>query len=387
MQTFHQQFSPVNNTTLAHQRSKLVVERATNSLYGGAIGDALGGRYEFDREELLESDLAFYSQNATNTFSNSIQKGPALLPILGGGIWDLVPGQITDDTEMAMALASSLLQFGPITHEKTHLSELIARNYHRWYKSEPFDIGQATKNAVSHKTAEEMIAAAALYDNKCKRNFGSPNLSNGMLMRIAPLAISLIPTLDTSPNFTDSRELYDHIVSIVSQDTSLTHASPEALNFSVIYIILLAFAIRDGSLCSGIEFVRNCADKATGDAFKIFEAGLNPKSKLAHSPRTLIGDVRIAFQLAIRKACLVESGKLSFTEALISTIRLGGDTNAAIVGYLCGSIAPSHEIPDEWKESVRTAVGKDRERRDLQHSPNKLLRNLEDLAYRLINPT
>lgn len=396
------------------------LKRAINSLYGGAIGDALGARYEFDMENLLEKDLKLYSDGNKNTNSNLNKE---LLPLLGEGVWALYPGQVTDDTEMAMALAYAIIH----NKDVSVLDKDIANAYHNWYLSDPFDIGKSTKNALSKldklsgddkltfgknlerdenpvDLAEQMRLAATGFNNKCLRDFKKPNLSNGMLMRIGPLAIFIAGTLNSiaSKNYSNLSELMDNpnqgqniyelIKAIVKLDTSLTHASLEALNYAVIYVTLIAFAVLDGTLLTGLSFLNKYGEKSVGDAWLRLKEGLNPKGKLAHDPTDMIGDVRIAFQLAIRKAMLVDKGLMNFENALISTIRLGGDTdtNAAIVGYLVGPLIKEKAvIPHKWKESLKNAVilssndDKECKLRVIKHNPNKYLANIENLANSL----
>src|SRR5579872_4052820 len=69
------------------------------ALVGGFIGDALGGRYEFDKNYLAH--MATDTENDTK-----------FLDILGEGCWKLVPGQVTDDSELAVALAQNIIDNG-----------------------------------------------------------------------------------------------------------------------------------------------------------------------------------------------------------------------------------------------------------------------------------
>jgi ADP-ribosyl-[dinitrogen reductase] hydrolase len=64
------------------------VDRARGALLGLAVGDALGTTLEFSRRDTL----------------------PHHTEMTGGGPFRLRPGQWTDDTSMALALADSLIQ-------------------------------------------------------------------------------------------------------------------------------------------------------------------------------------------------------------------------------------------------------------------------------------
>jgi len=74
--------------------------------------------------------------------------------MLGGGPHNVTPGQVTDDTEMAISNALGILDSN-IPQNKTlpqDLSEInadfIAFRYRDWFRSNPFDIGITTKNSI-----------------------------------------------------------------------------------------------------------------------------------------------------------------------------------------------------------------------------------------------
>src|SRR5689334_22985960 len=97
-------------------------DRARGCVLGLAVGDALGTTHEFER---LQAP-AF----------PALATGP-LRTITGGGPFGVERGQVTDDTQLACCLASSLLATGRLDPE-----DLGAR-YLEW-KRHAFDIGQQT---------------------------------------------------------------------------------------------------------------------------------------------------------------------------------------------------------------------------------------------------
>jgi len=343
--------------------------RAINCLYGGLCGDALGGRYEFDQQNLMKNwDLKKFASEAN-------------WEILGGGVHHLAPGQITDDSEMAMALASAILKSKKVERSS------IAQAYHNWYLSDPFDIGKSTQNAVRHSNANQMIQAAKQFDQSCLQKYHDHNLSNGFLMRIAPLGVVCAGLINSQTK--NNSALVDQVIHLVAEDTSLTHPSLPALTYATTFVLLLGFAIIDGKIDRGVSVALKHL-KSHGDCFQILQAGLNiAKGRLAHDPKKQMGDVRIAFQLAIRKASLVQSGQMSFEEAIVSTAKLGGDTdtNACIVGYLCGAVAGA-TIPARWIQTVVSAVDQPdntQPRRAQAHQPNLLIKKIPDVSQILLN--
>lgn len=103
------------------------IERYRGSLSGLAIGDALGTALEFKPQ---------------GSFS-------PINDMIGGGSFNLRPGQWTDDTSMALCLAESLIErqaFDPIDQLERYL---------KWYRTgyvsstgTLFDIGTTTKQAM-----------------------------------------------------------------------------------------------------------------------------------------------------------------------------------------------------------------------------------------------
>src|SRR5262245_44086019 len=102
------------------------------ALLGMAVGDALGTTYEFERLE-----QAPYPTLATRPATD----------IVGGGPFDLAPGQITDDTQMAICIACSLLASRDAAAAASWFDWLnshdLAMRYVAW-SGHAFDIGNQT---------------------------------------------------------------------------------------------------------------------------------------------------------------------------------------------------------------------------------------------------
>jgi ADP-ribosyl-[dinitrogen reductase] hydrolase len=62
------------------------LNRIKGGLYGVAIGDALGGTTEFMTRSEVKNKYGYLTE------------------IIGGGVWDLEPGEVTDDTMMTLAV-------------------------------------------------------------------------------------------------------------------------------------------------------------------------------------------------------------------------------------------------------------------------------------------
>ena len=131
----------------------------TGVLVGAAVGDSLGAPFEFKR-------AGTYRQ----TFPNAELGGAG--EMIGGGSFRWAPGEFTDDTQMGLVLASSLIDNANVLDEL----DLFAR-WKVWAKSAS-DVGNTTRHALS-------------FDGPSKVVFSNPEMSagNGALMRTFPLAL------------------------------------------------------------------------------------------------------------------------------------------------------------------------------------------------------
>jgi ADP-ribosyl-[dinitrogen reductase] hydrolase len=134
-------------------------DRFTGILVGLGVGDALGTTLEFGPRRPL---------NNPHT------------EMIGGGVFDLEPGQWTDDTAMALAMGRSLLQ------EKAYQPLKILKEWIDWHRHGKhscngtcFDIGNATRSALN----------AFLRNPTAMPKIPPSQLGNGTLMRLAPVVL------------------------------------------------------------------------------------------------------------------------------------------------------------------------------------------------------
>ncbi|MEU6239427.1 ADP-ribosylglycohydrolase family protein, partial [Kitasatospora sp. NPDC047058] len=135
------------------------IERAAGTVIGSAVGDALGAPFEFGPADAF-----------TARFPASAAGGE----MCGGGGWD--PGEATDDTQMAVLVAESLVERGGLD-----LPDMFAR-FQRWAASEPKDIGLQTEDVLTNGLPWELAAAIHFQTNL--RAAG-----NGSLMRASTSAV------------------------------------------------------------------------------------------------------------------------------------------------------------------------------------------------------
>jgi ADP-ribosyl-[dinitrogen reductase] hydrolase len=141
------------------------IDRAAGALLGTAAGDALGAPYEFGPPRGPELEVA----------------------MVGGGPWE--PGEWTDDTSMAIAIAEVAATGADLRDEEA--LDALVRRWHEW-SQDAKDIGIQTRSVLraahwlglNARTARE--ASAALHERTGRTG------GNGSLMRTAPVALAYL---------------------------------------------------------------------------------------------------------------------------------------------------------------------------------------------------
>lgn len=271
--------------------------RARGCLLGQLAGDSLGSLVEFmDKEQIR------------NKYPNGVRL------LADGGPFHLKAGQPTDDSEMALALARSIIE------RKGFSVQHVTKAYKQWLDSEPFDCGVTIANAL-------------------KGRYSSTSESNGSMMRISPLAI-----------WGTGRSLFE-VLHWSARDANITHRNNVAVQATGLYAELLAYAIRHGGKPE--ELYAHLLDWI--QIVKGFEPSVIRCVKLAREAKPLdyqtkMGWVLIAFQNALWQMLHAPN----FEEGVVDTVMEGGDTdtNAAIAGALLGAIYGQDAVPAQWYETV-----------------------------------
>ncbi len=171
----------------------LTAGKAMGMLAGLSVGDALGAPLEFTPSREPEDYITRYAK---------------------GGVHDMDVGEWTDDTAMAVAMASAIIEQG------TFDPRAIMDNFVSWYmegkfipRGKCFDIGTTTIRALERY----------IKDPACpyKGNADPDTSGNGALMRIAPAIIA-------APDKTTA-------ITWATQQTLLTHGSEDAVLYSKIF--------------------------------------------------------------------------------------------------------------------------------------------------------
>lgn len=289
---------PVPATTEAAIR-----DRARGALLGLAVGDAVGTTLEFKPRDSYAP----------------------LQDMIGGGPFQLQPGQWTDDTAMALALADSLAQDAAL--DPADLMQRFVAWHERGRYSctgRCFDIGITTRQALGRWAAT---------GNPMAGSTDPKTAGNGSLMRLAPVALR---------HFRNPAMLRD----VAARQSRTTHAAPEAIDACVAFAEILADAIA-GATPSEVLRARS----GSAGAINTIMAGSwrgKPRAAVRSS-----GYVAHSLEAALWSV----GASSSFAEAVLRAANLGddADTTAAIAGQLGGALHGASSIPQSWRTRLAWA--------------------------------
>ncbi|MEA1071729.1 ADP-ribosylglycohydrolase family protein [Sphingomonas sp. LY160] len=278
-----------------------VRDRAAGALLGLAVGDAVGTTLEFKRRDSY----------------------PLLQDMVGKGPFRLHPGQWTDDTAMALALADSLY-VSPELDPADLMQRFVDWHERGTYSctGHCFDIGITVSSALN-RFKQDGNPYAGSTDPK--------SAGNGSLMRLAPVAIANL----------NSVERLRHVAAAQSRTT---HGAPEAVSACVGYAEMIAEAIA-GRTREDVLSARE--GDYSGAIGAILQGSWRGKRR-----EEMLSSGYVAHSL---EAALWAVGRTGdFRAAVLLAANLGGDadTTAAIAGQLAGALYGASGIPREWVEKL-----------------------------------
>lgn len=294
------------------------MDHAYGCFLGLLCGDAAGATLEFyNRGELTEK----------------VVKKAMTMP--GGGQLHVGNGQITDDSELSISLAFSLVD----KHPKNGFPlDTVASLYSKWYLSGPFDIGNTCRRAFSVRKSEDSSTSGL--SNKMMRYAMDSYISeaNGGLMRIAPLAI----WAHTEPQY-----IYTQYARL---DAMLSHSNIVCQDCNAVYVAAIVYLLKHhGDYKGAIDHLDDYINTFVFSKVKdwYFNDSLNIDDL---DCKTHMGHVQKAFVLAI----YFLRNNEEYESAIFKTLMKGGDTdtNAAIVGALIGALHGEKNIPIYMKNPV-----------------------------------
>ena len=283
------------------------MDRACGVLIGSAAGDALGAGYEFT------------------------YPAPDLVPQMkGGGLGRFAPGEWTDDTDQAVAIAR--VAATGVDLRNAPALDRIAAGFSEWMGTGPADVGIQTssvlRSAGRSASAVAMAAAARHVHEQNGRSAG-----NGSLMRTGPVALAYLD---------DPEGLVEAAMAI----SALTHFEDIAQEACALWCLMIRHTVITGDfpVFADVEAWMPHPDRwrdvlADAEAREPGEFTENGWS---------VGALQAAWS-AITHTPANDCAHL--VDALGTAIRIGHDTDtvAAIAGALLGARWGMSAVPAAWR--------------------------------------
>jgi ADP-ribosyl-[dinitrogen reductase] hydrolase len=261
-------------------------DRALAAFLGFAIGDALGATVEFMTKTEIAARHGVHRE------------------MTGGGWLRLAPGQVTDDTQMALALGRSLVRCGQFDVRD------VCEEFAAWLKTGPVDVGNTCRRGIRRYITQGTVEGP----------FFEGDAGNGAAMRILPLALATLGDPDRATAWT------------VAQ-CHITHHHPLSDAASLMLVRILHVLLSGGDR----RAVRDIAE-ASIDAHRAFRFEPYQGRSSAYIVDTMQTVLHFYFDTA------------SFSECVIRAVNQGGDadTTGALAAMLAGATYGLAAIPTSW---------------------------------------
>lgn len=276
-----------------------MIDRIAGCAVGAAIGDALGMPLEFGPPRPINALVR--------------EMLPRRLPA----------GTFTDDTEMALALAESLLACRPLDPAD------LAQRFVDWVRANPPDVGLHTGQVLSRIAAGQdwgQVMEATLVEK--------PDAAgNGSVMRCWPVAVAYWDDLDQL--VLDSR-----LQSLV------THPHADCVAGCVFVNMTCYHLFRGDSHSQAVQKALTNTELGAPLRAALASASARRRTDL---PNT--GWVRHTLQSAVWGLLTTSS----FEDAVVQVVNLGNDadTAGAVVGAMAGAAYGLSHIPERWLSMLR----------------------------------
>jgi len=286
-------------------------EQFRGALIGLACGDAVGTTVEFQKRGSF----------------------PPVTDMVGGGPFNVKPGEWTDDTSMALCLATSLVETQ--TFDAHDQMERYLRWMHEGYLSSTgrcFDIGRTISLALRRfgRSGEPFSGPT------------EPNTAgNGCLMRLVPVPMA-------------SFSNYEQAVAWSAESARTTHGAQECIDASRLFGAMLHRAL-SGKPRDDVLFGTRIDGILTDPIHRIAGGAWRDKHE-----DDIQGSGYVAESLEAALWCFYHTD--NFRDAILRATNLGrdADTTAAICGQLAGAHYGESGIPAQWRtrlawtEAIRT---------------------------------
>lgn len=268
------------------------LQRCIAAYLGLAIGDALGATVEFMTPTEIRHEYGVHRE------------------MTGGGWLRLKAGEITDDTEMSLALGDAILSAGKVEPVS------IATAFSDWMRGKPKDIGNTVRRGIVQFRRTGQTAMPE----------GEHDAGNGACMRCLPVAIATLR--QSLPEVVQASRLQAHI----THHNPLSDAGTECILHMTQAAIL-------GEPLAELEILA----QQLAQRFPVFEYR---KSQRDNPSGYIVDTLQAVFQALFATD--------SFEAALLDVVNRGGDadTTGAILGMVAGAYYGLDGIPTRWLQAL-----------------------------------
>lgn len=273
-------------------------QRALGAYLGLAVGDALGATVEFMTKREIAAKYGRHGR------------------MIGGGWLHLKPGQVTDDTEMSLAIGQGILDGDGWDLQR------VAGRMAEWLKSGPIDCGATCRRGIRRYIMEGTLE-------------GPPRDSdagNGACMRNLPVALASLGRPEAFRRWT-------------VEQAHVTHHHP----LSDAATLALGEMAQALILGGGIKECRIIANRLI-EAYRLFSFDSYRGPATAYVVDTVKTVLHVFFRTD------------NFADCVIETVNQGddADTTGALAGMLAGAMHGAEAIPSGWRnkldDKVRRAI-------------------------------
>ncbi len=269
-------------------------ERALAAYLGFAIGDALGATVEF----MTKSEIAA---------RHGVHR-----EIVGGGWLKLKPGEVTDDTQMSLALGRSIIRKGGLDARD------VCEEFAGWLQTRPPDVGNTCRRGIRRYMMHGTVAGA----------FSEGDAGNGAAMRVLPVALATLGKPETAQSWT-----------LAQARTTHHHPLSDA---ACLALVRMTHRLIQGE---GKESARH-ETEALAREHGAFRFTTYP----GRSSAFIVDTMQTVLHYYL--------GAETFTECLVQTVNQGGDadTTGALAGMLAGATYGLTAIPARWRDRLDREV-------------------------------
>jgi ADP-ribosyl-[dinitrogen reductase] hydrolase len=278
-------------------------DRGAGVLLGLACGDALGRPVEGLPARAIESRYGRLDE------------------LVGDGVHHQPAGTLTDDTDLALCIARSLVARGAFAPTD------VAERFVAWYEADPIGMGRLTADAVRN------LQDGFAWDEAGRRVWQArpegENAGNGSVMRCAPYAVA----------FADDP---GRLQEVSRESSAITHADPRCtVGCAVLNLTLAAVLTGEADGLGALAVARSQVDDTPKELSEALDAVPLPPER-CRTTAYVVDTLGTALSVGLTADAAADG--------IVKAVNLGGDTDTvgAVTGAVVGARFGASALPERW---------------------------------------